>query len=254
MKRALALGTAIAATVCTSACGAALLSAKAAGKHDVAVTREYLRARWAHERHAQSQMGSTAAAARRAVDKILSGCAGTLTHAPHAREGALSKLGLEAIGAVWSSMLRSERRAVDSYARRALTLKWSKRSVTELVETTTRAEVAEVSQAIPLVCKDVKAWTASGYRHLPAKTEKLNATGPGAFGASNEEVRPYNLVDPQHSGGAEILRHIRVYEDRQDSELARLVGRSEVEWATRYRDILAHANARLSRGLGLASK
>jgi hypothetical protein len=107
------------------------------------------------------------------VARIGAGCPGVLRDAPteaQASSGSRrneSLLLYELLNALTVAQRRAGAKAVRRFVRAATAIKWHDPRVTNLVHALAHVEGERLRVALPAVCRDLKAWAATGYRRLP---------------------------------------------------------------------------------------
>lgn len=128
-------------------------------------------------------------------------------------------------------------------------LRWSSRTVTDLVRATGAQDEAEVKLAYPDLCRELREWVGSGYHTVPATAGRfVRATETIANMTSDEDQA---LGGPLESG-SEIINHIlKQYLPRQDLPLIRDVERLESAVSASEDSILVTGIVRLRVALGV---
>jgi len=80
------------------------------------------------------------------------------------------KLSYEVTGALWATGYHTDARIADTAIEEASHLKWSNPSLTRRVHQYLRGLREMLALQVPNLCGDVRSWTASGYRTIPAST------------------------------------------------------------------------------------
>jgi hypothetical protein len=153
---------------------------------DGAATNIYLAARRVVEAHMERFWATRRGAVKTYVAGIAHTCGGALRHAPpitgnRSYELQGSKLVLspwailffDTTGGVEQAMrLPADAAAVGRFARQVRGLRWTDPAVTELVRTLGETEEAQLEREAPELCRDARAWAASGYKSLAAQTSR----------------------------------------------------------------------------------
>jgi hypothetical protein len=177
------------ATVCAVAALLAVLvdgdSAKTA--RDPAATLSYLAARQTLLRSIEQSRANQTSAVKTYVTGIASTCAGSLRGAPppitgkrrfYVRKGSTLVLAPRAIlvsGAtvgVERAMQPAEAAAVREFTREVRGLRWADSDLTRIVHAFADVEDARLEQETPELCRYARAWAASGYKIIAARTSR----------------------------------------------------------------------------------
>jgi hypothetical protein len=231
-------------------------------KDDSSATRAYLQARYSFEQASEALLPEGRAAVDRLVAGMSAGCSGVLRNAP-AENGVIQRkqdeggalrfstrnlLLLEIATAVDVTLRGPGRPAIGSFVDTARQLRWSNRELTNIIHSFGNVEAARLRRRVPDLCHDIKAWVASGYRHVPANAE---AAEPGVEGPEEELSNALSDLGcvtgyPQRS----ILQLLTPYQDSSEPTSNR-VGRLEAKVSAAESAILGKAVAQAERVLGL---
>lgn len=177
------------ATVCAVGALLAVLidggSAKTA--RDSAATLSYLAARQTLQANIERSHANQTSAVKAYVAGIASTCAGALKGAPppttgkrrfYERKGSTLVLAPRAIlfadatVGVEQAMQPTEAAAVREFTRQVRGLRWTDSGLTRLVHALADVEDARLEQETPELCRDARAWAASGYKNIAARTSR----------------------------------------------------------------------------------
>src|SRR5580700_4559094 len=185
------------ATVCAVGALLAVLIDGGSAKtpREPAATLSYVAARQTLLTTIERSRANQTTAVKAYVTGIASTCAGALRGAPppttgkgrfYVRKGSTLVLAPQAIlfadatVGVERAMQPAEAAAVSEFTREVRGLRWTDSALTRLVHALANVEDARLQQETPELCRDARAWAASGYRNLAARTsraaERLAAT------------------------------------------------------------------------------
>lgn len=137
-----------------------------ANSGDVAATRAYIQADYALVHAARVNLKTSEAALQKLRRQIASECPKAAAGSP--QDTNSEQLSNELVGAMTIAAIGPDVRAVAVFAQTVRRLHWGNAALTRKVHTyATRLHTLSVLPP-PNVCADVKAWSASGYRTLPA--------------------------------------------------------------------------------------
>jgi hypothetical protein len=216
-------------------------SAAIAEPRDNAATATYLRADYLLIRQ-QTHMAKASVAAiegeGRSVEK---GCASVLAEAPKGSQ--LEELSQEMSSAVLFSGSKPDRSAMLRFAREVAPLRWNSRRVTRLVRAIAASERKGADLRFPDVCADIRAWVASGYKHLTTGTERFLA-----HIAALEKVQG---AEKGKNAEETALMLLRPYERASEKRLAKRIERLEEALADRMFGAFLKVFAKTALALGL---
>jgi hypothetical protein len=147
--------------------GAAPAAAMATPR-DVASTHAYIVANYAFVRASEAKVAST-------QTRILGLNKQLARECPHAGAGSLQseeaqKLSYEVVGALWSISYGADSGPIHTFVRAVKPLRWSSGKLTSIEQRYTKSLLELASLPMPAICADVRAWSASGFRTVPAVT------------------------------------------------------------------------------------
>jgi hypothetical protein len=163
MVRRRVIATAIAALA--AACAAAPAAAQAGNS---SATSAYVRANYALVAAGKSHLGASIAAYKGVLATVRRDCPRGAEGSPQNADS--TKLSNEIIGAMVLSAGKPDRPAVATYLKTVKSLSWSSGSVTRAVKSYASSLGKLYGLSVPDVCADIRAWKASGYTTLPART------------------------------------------------------------------------------------
>ncbi len=169
-----------AAIIAVLALGAAPAGASAAPR-DLASTHAYVLAnyRLARESVARTRVGQ--AAIVRANRKLAQECPRVGAGSP--QNDASQKISYEVVGALWSIAYGTVAGPINAFGRSIAPLRWSDSSLTRRAKEYAKSLHELAVLPLPNLCSDVREWSASGYRTIPAHTV--------SFDAHTESIEPH---------------------------------------------------------------
>ncbi len=225
-------------------------------------TMTYLTARRTLETHAARSRATQANAVKAYIAGIALTCGGVLRGAPpitgkrrfYVRKGSTLVLAPRAIlfsdaaVGVKRAMQPAETAAISDFTREVKSLRWGDSVVTKLVHAFADVEDARLEQEAPELCRDARAWAASGYKVIAARTSR-SAERLGAA----QEVLMQALADGGCTGpypGRAVLHVLERGTSRGERRTAEEISRSEARVARENAALVDNAVARLERELG----
>ncbi len=179
-RRALLMGLAVA---CALGIGLSFVigGSSAAPKRDRDATEGYLAARGVFAEQLERARTRRTAVVKAYVAEIAATCSAALRDAPTAREeepyrqqgsklvlAPRTALFLDATLGIEQTMRVSDGTAIKVFTRRVRGLRWADSDLTKLVQAFADAEDAQLEGEVPNLCEDARAWSASGFRAVPA--------------------------------------------------------------------------------------
>jgi hypothetical protein len=161
-----ALGLALAAASLAPA------TASAAAR-DVASTHAYIQANYALARASEALLASTQANIERRTRQFGRECPGVGVGSPQDEEA--QKLSYEAAGAVWSLSYGAAAGPIRAFARAVKPLRWSHAKLTRIAQGYAKSLQQLAALPLPNLCGDARAWSASGFKTVPATTLRFDA-------------------------------------------------------------------------------
>ncbi len=172
-----------------------------------APTSTYVKARRALATHIERSRSTRRTAVEAYVSGVAATCAGALKHAPplrarprYLREGSTLVLDPQAVlfsdaaGGIEQAMHRVDANATREFARETRGLRWTDPALTKLVHALADVEDAQLEQQMPELCRDARAWAASGYRSLAARTSHTAERFPAAEEVLTRELAKQGCV------------------------------------------------------------
>ena len=162
-----------------------------AASGDVGTTATYVRANYALVSSAHAKIHTAEAILQALLRRVRSECPRIAAGSPQNTDS--EQLTFELVGEMRLAATRPNAGAVAKFARAVAKLHWSNAKLTRAV----RAYAAQLSKqsrlAIPDVCAEVRAWTASGFQVLPEGTRRFNRAMPEYVAMG---FRPARLIAP----------------------------------------------------------
>lgn len=153
---------------------AAMLAAPAqATPQDVASTHAYIVANFTFARASEALAGPAQAAIAHLNDKLHHECPDVGAGAPENEES--EKPAYEVAGALWSVSYRADTGPIRAFVRAVRPLRWSSAKITWLAQRYASTLQGLSTLPLPNLCADVRAWSASGFKTLPASTLSFDA-------------------------------------------------------------------------------
>jgi len=150
-------------------CGA---GTAAADGRDRAATSGYLHAEYLFQQAAAKILPTAGVlSAEGLASTVGAECPGVVAGAPAGQQK--STLDLELVVAELRAVFAPLRPAVDRLAAETKRLRWDDRVLNRLVHANIAYGVSVLVAPSPSVCADMRAWVASGYRHVPAEARRL---------------------------------------------------------------------------------
>jgi len=155
--------------VAVLAVGLTPASASAAPR-DVASTHAYLVAGYAALHATVSKWSAVEASIRKLDERFHAECpevgAGSLQSAEE------QKLAYETAGALWATGYHTDRKIVQAFVRAVGPLRWSNPTIDRSARRFTKGLREMTVLPVPDLCGDVRAWSAGGFKAVPASTEQ----------------------------------------------------------------------------------
>lgn len=144
----------------------------AATPQDVASTHAYIRADYALARTSEAKVKPALASVSRYIHRIGQECPHAAAGSPQNEESQL--MSNEAAGALWSVAYGTAIGPIRTFAHRVRPLRWSNPRITALARGYSKSLLQLATLGLPDLCTDVRAWTASGFRTIPATTIRFD--------------------------------------------------------------------------------
>ncbi len=178
-----------------------------AGSGDAAATQALARATDTLVRAANPDVSKGLAAVKHYAGQLTAQCPRAAVGSP--QNGDSEQLDDEVIGALTIAGYSTAARPIAAFARAVRGLSWSNHRLTRAVKTFA-TKLRELSTlALPNVCGDIQAWTATGFKTLPAGTVPF--------------VRHYLAVTPEAEEVPLMIRLLSPYATPSDFPILRRV-------------------------------
>ena len=148
--------------------GAPALAAPA----DVATTRTYLQADYALVHYAAMRLGTARSLLDGVLSKARTDCPSAAAGSPQNPESTM--VSYEIIGAMVLAAYHAAQPQINAYIRVAARSHWSSRTLTSAVHAYAGKLTTLSTLAAPNLCADIRAWSTSGYKALPASTVRFD--------------------------------------------------------------------------------
>ncbi|MGA7704411.1 MAG: hypothetical protein WB998_05890 [Solirubrobacteraceae bacterium] len=146
-------------------------NASAAPK-DVASTHAYAVAAYAALHEVVTKWSTVEAGIHKLDAKFQAECPKVGAGSPQSEQEQL--LSSEVAGALWATGYRTEANVVQRFVKAVGSLTWSNPAITRAARKFTRSLHEMTLLPIPDLCGDVRAWTASGYKTMPANVAQYD--------------------------------------------------------------------------------
>ena len=146
-------------------------SATAAPK-DIASTHAYAVAAYAALHEVVTKWSTVEAGIHKLDAKFQAECPKVGAGSPQSEQEQL--LSSEVAGALWATGYRTEAKVVQKFVKAVGSLTWSNPAITRAARKFTKSLHAMTLLPIPDLCGDVRAWTASGYKTMPANVAQYD--------------------------------------------------------------------------------
>lgn len=223
--------------------GGVVLSAGAEStSSDEAATVAYVHARHRLFSALLASVRSEEAPVTAYVQQVAAECPGVLGSAPHSVE--VEDFLAEEVAAFKAALGPSFLPPSLAFARAVAPLRWSSGKLTRAIRADANDDVKEGQTPAPDLCADYRAWVTSGYRTLPAVTERLATEHPHTFGSEGDlggqelfDQVPWNELSP--------------YETDTLARLSRQTQRLEEQFALAFLSLAFDTAIKLRALLGL---
>jgi hypothetical protein len=186
----------------------AIVPARAlATARDVAATHAYIRAGYALARASDTRWGVVQGNIERYEQTVGRQCRGVGAGSPETE--AAHPLSVEVAGALWSVGYATDGAQIDAFTRAVRSLHFSDRTLERLAQAYARNLHALATLRTPDLCGDVRAWSSSGFRVVPAATT--------AFDQHVEAIEPHPVP----------MRLLAKYAPPQDRGMLKRIAREE---------------------------
>jgi hypothetical protein len=157
-----------------------------------ASTHAYIQANYALARQAVARIGTTQTSVLHFKQRLHGECGQVGSGSP--QNEAAQKLSLETAGALWSISFGANANAIHAFVRAVKPLRWSSPKLTGIARSYANSLGELAALPTPNLCGDVRAWSASGFKTVPASTvafdRRVEAT-EGHASVSARLLAPY---------------------------------------------------------------
>lgn len=151
--------------------GIAPACAQASAK-DIASTHAYAVAAYAALHEVVTKWSKVEAGIHKLDLKFQAECPKVGAGSPQSEEEQL--LSSEVAGALWATGYRTEAKVVQKFVKAVSSLTWSNPTITRAARRFTKGLHEMTLLPIPDLCGDVRAWTATGYKAMPANVAQYD--------------------------------------------------------------------------------
>jgi hypothetical protein len=170
MRRCCTIVIALALSVAPAA---TLVAPAQANTLDVASTRAYLVANLDFARASLALAKPAQAAIAHLNDKLRRECPNVGAGAPEDEQS--EKPAYEVAGALWSVSYGADAGPIGTFVKAVRPLRWSNHTITQLAHHYASSLQGLATLGLPDLCGDVRAWSTSGFKTLPASTLSFDA-------------------------------------------------------------------------------
>jgi len=139
---------------------------------DAASTHAYIVANFALARASQARAQIAQAATVRLTRNLARACRDAGAGSPQNEES--QKVSYEAAGALWSVTYGADAGPIGAFVRAVKPLRWTNPKLTRMAQDYARSLHELATLPLPDLCTDVRAWSASGFRTIPAATIRFD--------------------------------------------------------------------------------
>lgn len=139
---------------------------------DVTATQAYVRANYALVSSAHAKVGVAEAILQALLRRVRSECPRAAAGSPQDTDS--EALTFELVGEMRLAATRPNAGAVAKFARTVAKLRWSNAKLNNAVRAYSAQLRKQSLLAVPDICAEVRAWSASGFQTLPAGTPRFN--------------------------------------------------------------------------------
>lgn len=254
------------ATVCAVGALLAVLidGGSARTARDQAATKTYLAARRTFQSNAEQSRATQTSEVKAYVAGIALTCAGVLRGAPppitgkrrfYVHKGSTLVLAprailfLDAAGGVQRTMQPAETAAIREFTREVRGLRWSDSVLTKLVNAFADVEDGRLERETPEVCRDARAWAASGYKIIAAHTSRTAERLGAAQEVLMQALANGGCTSPYP--GRAVLHVLERTMSRGERTMAEEISQSEARTTRENAALVDNAVAQVERVLGI---
>ncbi len=186
-------------------------SSALASSGDAAATHAYLEANLALMKYADAHIPQAGSAISGLARQVRGECPLAAAESPQNLES--EQLSNEVIGTIVTTVVRAGLGEARTFVRSVARLHWSNRGLTHTIQSYASKVKVLTKLAVPHLCADVKSWTASGFKTLPASTVAFD-----------------KVFMPAWVGAGELPKSLKPYVSTGDGSLVRETVRLEERW------------------------
>jgi hypothetical protein len=190
-----------------------------ASSADTTNAHAYLEANYKLMKYADSHIPQGEAAIAGVVRQVRSECPKAAAESPQDTDS--EQLSNEVIGSIVTSVVKKGLGEARSFVRSVAPLRFSNRGLNRTIHAYAAKVKVLTTLAEPHVCADVKAWTASGFKTLPAATVAFDKRFIPAWVGAGE--LPASLAPYEPAGDRGLVRQTIRLEERWEEFEAREV-------------------------------
>jgi hypothetical protein len=139
---------------------------------DVATTRTYIQANYALVRYAAMRLGTARSLLNGVLNRARADCPSAAAGSPQNPESTM--VSYEVIGAMVLAAYHAAQPQIAAYIRVAARSHWSSRTLTSSIHAYAAKLTTLSTLVAPNLCADIRTWSTSGYKSLPASTVRFD--------------------------------------------------------------------------------
>ena len=155
------------------ACGLAPSSALATPQEDATSTHTVLLAAYATLHAVLDTWPTVEASLHKVNHRFATECPDVGAGSPQSESE--QKLSYEVAGALWAAAYHADSKIAQTFIRKVTPLRWTNPLITRQAHTFIRGLREMIALRVPDICADVRSWTASGYKTIPASTLQFDS-------------------------------------------------------------------------------
>jgi hypothetical protein len=146
--------------------------AAVAGQQDVAATHAYINANFTLSRAGVARIGRAQSRIDALNHKLGGECPLVGKGTPETE--ASQPMSYEVAAALWSVAYGTNAAPIRAFADKVKALRWSNGRITRMAQSYATSLLSMAALPLPDLCADVRAWTVSGFRTIPANVAQLD--------------------------------------------------------------------------------
>jgi hypothetical protein len=139
---------------------------------DVATTRTYIQANYALVHYAAMRLGTARSLLNGVLNRARADCPSAAAGSPQNPESTM--VSYEVIGAMVLAAYHAAQPQIAAYIRVAARSHWSSRTLTSSIHAYAAKLTTLSTLVAPNLCADIRTWSTSGYKSLPASTVRFD--------------------------------------------------------------------------------